>query len=44
MRRPGRLTRFLSELGTGFEFVGRQYKITWAAATTSSIVPIPGLS
>ena len=24
----GRLTRFLSELGTGFAFVGRQYKIT----------------
>ena len=27
----GRLTRFLSELGTGFAFVGRQYKLTVGA-------------
>ena len=32
-----RLTHFLAELGSGFAFVGRQYKVSWARATTSSI-------
>ena len=42
-----RLTRFLSELGTGFAFVGRQYKITVGArdyfidCSDSRIIPRP---
>ena len=43
-----RLTRFLSELGTGFAFVGRQYKVTVASrdyyidCSDSRIIPRPG--
>jgi predicted nuclease of restriction endonuclease-like (RecB) superfamily len=43
----GRLTRFLSELGTGFAFVGRQYKITvgnrdcYLDCSDSRIIPSP---
>lgn len=43
-----RLTRFLSELGTGFAFVGRQYKVTvgsrdyYIDCSDSRIIPRPG--